>query len=77
MFKFNSIMPLSWFKKNTTKALNELQETSEPLILTVHGQGVLAVLDLDTFTRMQDQADRYIQSVALDQTLRKMEAELR
>jgi len=57
------IHPLSDFKRNTPKYLEQLRETGDPMVLTINGRAALVVMDTE---RYQDILDRlaYAEEIA-------------
>jgi prevent-host-death family protein len=52
------IHPLTDFKRNTTEFINQLQETGEPVILTINGKAEIVVQDAKSYQRLHDLAER-------------------
>lgn len=69
MKKFDSIIPLSYFKQHSTELLGELQFKQQTIILTRHGKGVVVLQDLESFQNMARLAEQAAQMAALEQTL--------
>jgi prevent-host-death family protein len=46
------IQTLSEFKQNASKVVKQVQETKQPVVLTVNGKPAAVVQDVDTFQRM-------------------------
>ena len=57
------IHPLSDFKRNTPKYLEQLRETGDPMVLTINGRAALVVMDTESY---QDILDRlaYAEEIA-------------
>ena len=45
----NDIQSLSYFKRNSAKALKRLKKTKRPLVLTVNGKAEAVVMDPQTY----------------------------
>ena len=75
MQEFESITAISKFKNNPKKYLQMFRQGSGPIILTMHGEGVLVLQDIDSFQHMSKMADRALQDLALNSTLEKIERE--
>ena len=45
----SDIIPLSEFRANTAKFLNQIEETKRPLILTQHGKSTAVLLDVASY----------------------------
>jgi PHD/YefM family antitoxin component YafN of YafNO toxin-antitoxin module len=43
------IHPLSDFKRNTPKYLEQLRETGDPMALTINGRAALVVMDTESY----------------------------
>lgn len=63
------IQSLSEFKRNTTKLLKQMQETKEPLILTVNGKAALVVQDAASYEELIMLKDRMEAIAAIKQGL--------
>ena len=48
------IQTLSEFKQNASKMVKQVQETKQPLVLTVNGKPAIVLQDPDSFQRMAD-----------------------
>ena len=46
------IRPVTEFRANAAQFIDQVRETCEPIILTQHGRGVAALIDLETFEAM-------------------------
>ena len=57
------IQTLSEFKQNASKLVKQVQETGEPVVLTVNGKPAVVIQDVYTYQQMAD-AD-YRESVAI------------
>lgn len=51
------ILPLTEFKRDTSRFITHLQETGRPSILTVNGKPSLVVMDTETWQETQDQLE--------------------
>lgn len=54
------IKPLSTFKRETVKMIEQLKETGEPVVLTVNGKAELVVQDAAAYQQLLDQ-NAYLQ----------------
>ena len=61
------IQSLSDFKQNASKFVKQVQETKEPLVLTVNGKPAVVLQDPDSFQVMKDNTER----LELNRILRK------
>ncbi|MBO0797268.1 MAG: type II toxin-antitoxin system Phd/YefM family antitoxin [Blastocatellia bacterium] len=48
------IHPLSDFKRNTPKYLEQLRETGDPILLTINGRAALVVMDAESYQEILD-----------------------
>ena len=58
------IQSLSVFKQNASKIVKEIQETKEPVVLTVNGKAAVVVQDAESYQRLVD-AKEYAETVAV------------
>jgi prevent-host-death family protein len=59
MFDLNrDIHSLSDFKRNTPEFMEQLQETGQPVVLTVNGRARIVVQDAASYQRLFEQLDR-------------------
>ncbi len=58
------IQSLSVFKQNASKIVKEIQETKEPVVLTVNGKAAVVVQDAESYQRLID-AKEYSETVAI------------
>lgn len=58
------IQSLSDFKQNLSKIVKEVQETKEPVVLTVNGRAAVVVQDAESYQQMIDQRE-YMETVAI------------
>ncbi len=66
------IQTLSEFKQNVSKLIKRVQETREPLVLTVNGKPAVVLQDPESFQQLIDQRE-YNETVAV---LRKRIADI-
>ena len=52
------IQPMSTFKRKTNKMLEQIEETGEPLILTVHGKAKAVLMNAETYQNFIDENAR-------------------
>ncbi|MEW6736624.1 MAG: type II toxin-antitoxin system Phd/YefM family antitoxin [Acidobacteriota bacterium] len=52
------IQPLSTFKRETGKIIEQLKETGEPVVLTINGKAELVVQDAAAYQALIDQNER-------------------
>lgn len=57
------IQSLSEFKQNASKFVKQVQETKQPIVLTVNGRPVAVVQDAESYQEMAD-AKEYRETVA-------------
>lgn len=60
------IQSLTEFKQNTAKFIKQVQETREPLILTVNGKAAVVIQDAGSFEDLQYISER-VKEIALVQ----------
>src|ERR1700730_12866674 len=65
---------LTNFKRNTTAFLDRLEESGEPVVLTVHGKAKLVVQDATSYQRLLDSIDRQEAIKGIRQGLDEMKA---
>lgn len=58
------IQTLSDFKQNASKIVKEIQETKEPVVLTVNGKAAVVVQDAESYQRSLDERE-YNETVAV------------
>lgn len=51
------IQTLSEFKQNASKVVKQVQETRQPVVLTVNGKPAVVVQDVESYQRMAGDAD--------------------
>lgn len=54
MINLHNIHSLSDFKQNAKSYVNQLQSQKEPLVLTVNGEAIVVVEDVETFQKNQE-----------------------
>lgn len=52
------IQTLSEFKQNASKLVKQVNETGEPLVLTVNGKPVAVLQDVNSYQQLVDENDR-------------------
>lgn len=52
------IQPLTTFKRDTNKIIEQLKETGEPVVLTVHGKAEVVVQDAAAYQEYADEHER-------------------
>ncbi|MEW6738187.1 MAG: type II toxin-antitoxin system Phd/YefM family antitoxin, partial [Acidobacteriota bacterium] len=52
------IQPLNTFKRETNKIIKQLEETGEPVVLTVHGKAKVVVQDAAAYQGLLDRTER-------------------
>jgi prevent-host-death family protein len=52
------IHSLSDFKRNTHEFIEQLEQTGEPVVLTINGRAKIVVQDADSYQRMLELLDR-------------------
>ena len=58
MIPLPEIGSLSDFTDNATEAIERIKETGQPQVLTVNGQAEAVVLDVESYQRLLELADR-------------------
>jgi len=53
--KFSNIQPISYLKTNTSDVVKQVQETGDPVAITVNGKVHAVVQDPLTYQKTQDQ----------------------
>lgn len=56
------IQSVTDFKQNTAKFIKQVQETKEPLILTVNGKAAVVIQDADSFEN-RESSNEYLETV--------------
>ncbi|MBD3383388.1 type II toxin-antitoxin system prevent-host-death family antitoxin [candidate division KSB1 bacterium] len=59
-----NITPLTDFRNNIKKYLNEIRVHKKPIILTQHGKSAAVIMDAEKYQEMQDQIE-FMRKVAL------------
>ena len=52
-----NIKPLSEFRNNIKKYIEEINATKKPIVVTQHGKSAAVVMNVDEFQQMQDQIE--------------------
>ena len=52
-----NIKPLTEFRNNMKKYIEELKKNKKPIVLTQHGKGTAVLLDAEKYQDLQDQID--------------------
>ena len=65
---------LTNFKRDTTEFLDRLEESGEPVLLTVHGKAKLVVQDATSYQRLLESIDRQESIKGIRQGLDEMKA---
>src|SRR4051812_28373982 len=71
MIRTTSIDSLTHFQKNAKSFVTRLEETKEPLILTVNGKAKLVVQDAEAYQALLDELERSRFMEAVRQGLRE------
>ena len=50
----DNIKPISYFKSNAAAALNYVNESKNPMIITQNGEARAVVMDIDSYQSMED-----------------------
>jgi PHD/YefM family antitoxin component YafN of YafNO toxin-antitoxin module len=58
MIKTTGIDSLTSFQKNIKSFVHRLEETKEPIVLTVNGKAKLVVQDAEAYQQMVDEVER-------------------
>lgn len=67
------IQSLSDFKQNASKLIKQVQETKEPIVLTVNGKPAVVVQDAESFQSLLDERERAETSAVLRKRLKDVE----
>ncbi len=67
------IQSLSDFKQNASKLIKQVQETKEPIILTVNGKAAVVVQDAESFQHLINARERAETSAVLRKRLKDIE----
>jgi prevent-host-death family protein len=67
------IQSLSDFKQNASKYVKQVQETKEPLVLTVNGKPVAVVQDAESYQQMIESRERAEVTAILAKRLRDID----
>lgn len=67
------IQSLSDFKQNASKFVKQVQETKEPLVLTVNGKPAVVLQDPDSFQAMLDSQERDEMNRILRRRIKRLE----
>ncbi len=67
------IKSLSVFKQNASKIVKEIQETKEPVVLTVNGRAAVVVQDAESYQRLIDAKEFAETSVVLRKRLKDID----
>jgi len=57
VINLKNIVPLTDFRNNVKKYLQELSVHKQPIVLTQHGKSAAVILDAERYQQMQDQMD--------------------
>lgn len=66
------IQSLSEFKQNASKFIKQVQETKEPIVLTVNGKPVAVVQDAESFQEFASYRDRMETAAILRDRIEKV-----
>lgn len=58
------IQSLSEFKQNASRVVKDIQETKEPVVLTVNGKAAVVIQDAESYQRMLDRQE-YMETVTV------------
>lgn len=67
------IQSVTDFKQNTAKFIKQVQETKEPLILTVNGKAAVVIQDAGSFENLVDSTERSKEIVLVQQRLDRLQ----
>jgi probable addiction module antidote protein len=70
------IQPLSTFKRNTNKLIEQMKQTGEPIILTVNGKAQLVVQDAVSYQKLLEQIEKLEILAGVREGLKDIEAGL-
>ncbi len=57
IINLKNIVPLTDFRNNVKKYLQELSVHKQPIVLTQHGKSAAVILNAESYQQMQDQMD--------------------
>ena len=63
------IQTVSEFKQNASKLVKQIQQTKQPIILTVNGKPAVVLQDVATYEAMADKLEYQLTMKALDEAL--------
>jgi prevent-host-death family protein len=63
------IQTVSEFKQNASKLVRQIQETKQPVILTVNGKAAVVMQDAETYEAMAHDLEYHLTMRALDEAL--------
>lgn len=67
------IQTLSDFKQNASKIVKEIQETKEPVVLTVNGKAAVVVQDAESYQRLLEEREYKETAAVLRERLKDMD----
>lgn len=65
---------LSSFKRDTSRFINQMKETGNPVVLTVNGKAELIVQDAESYQKLLDRLERLESIVGIRQGLEDVAA---
>ena len=70
----NDIKSLSHFKRNTAEVMAHLEQTGNPVVLTVNGEAKIVVQDAEAYQRLTELAEKAEMLEVLEESRKDMEA---
>ncbi len=67
------IQTLSDFKQNASKLVKQVQETRQPIVLTVNGKPAVVVQDVESYQKLNDASEYRSTVAALREGLREID----
>jgi prevent-host-death family protein len=64
------IQTVSELKQNASKLIKQVNETGQPIVLTLNGKPAAVIQDVESFERMAAAADHELTIMALDEALK-------
>lgn len=74
MVRISAIDSLTNFQKNAKQFVTHLEETGEPMILTVNGQAKVVLLDAKSYEALMDEVEETRFAAAVREGIRQYEA---
>lgn len=72
MIQFQTIIPVSLFKKDTKEYLTRLEVMNGPILLTIHGRGAFVMEHINSYMHLAQLAEIAQHQRAVDDVIMKM-----